>query len=60
MIRKNYRVQKFKEDNADFGINAFSFQIVLSDLKNIVDILVVDKVYLVIQIPYRFITFLKF
>lgn len=54
MICKNYRVQKFKEDNVDFGINAFSFQIVLSDLKNIADILVVDKVYLVIQIPYRF------
>lgn len=54
MICKNYRVQKFKEGNADFGINAFSFQIVLSDLKNIADILAVDKVYLVIQIPYRF------
>lgn len=37
-----------------FGINTFSFQIVLSDLNNTVDILVVDKVYLVIQIPYRF------
>lgn len=37
-----------------FGINAFSFQIVSSDLKNTVGILVVDKVYLVIQIPYRF------